>query len=187
MPGPPNSSHRLPTWRGKHDLAEDFLATHTVRRGLFRFRSGAPRSLCGTCTVLVQAASCLRRLRTGPRRRLQYDRPQPKNRGKIGLTSTPVCGKNRAHAGNSWEKPWENDLNFFPFSQCLRTLVRNLNLFLVERGTGFEPATSTLGTRRHQSTTVKGYPPECPSQVERSSVVYMRQCPSVGKSWECGK
>ncbi len=47
--------------------------------------------------------------------------------------------------GKSWEKPWENYLNFFPFSRFPRTLVRNLNLLLVERGTGLEPATSTLG------------------------------------------
>jgi hypothetical protein len=144
MPGPPNSSHRLPTWRGKHDLAEDFLATHTVRRGLFRFRSGAPRSLCGTCTVLVQAASCLRRLRTRPRRRLQDDRPQPKNRGKMGLTSTPVCGKNRASRGQLVGKRPQR----FPIFRFPRTSVRKLSLLLVERGTGLEPATSTLGKRR---------------------------------------
>ena len=53
---------------------------------------------------------------------LQDDRPQPKNRGKMGLTSTPVCGKNRAHAGNSWEKPWENDLNFSHFLSVLEHL-----------------------------------------------------------------
>jgi len=146
MPGPPNSSHRLPTWRGKHDLAEDFLATHTVRRGLFRFRSGAPRSLCGTCTVLVQAASCLRRLRTGPRRRLPDDRPQPKNRGKMGLTSTPVCGKNRASRGQLVGKRPQR----FPIFRFPRTSVRKLSLLLVERGTGLEPATSTLGKLRSQ-------------------------------------
>src|SRR5207302_6371721 len=42
-------------------------------------------------------------------------------------------------------KPWEDDLNFFPLSGLSRTLVRKLNLLLVERGTGLEPATSTLG------------------------------------------
>ena len=47
--------------------------------------------------------------------------------------------------GKSWEKPWENDLNFFPTSRFPRTFVRKLNLILVERGTGLEPATSTLG------------------------------------------
>ena len=76
---------------------------------------------------------------------------------------------------------------FYHDSRFHRTIVRKSSSKTLERGTGFEPATSTLGTRRHQSTTVNGYPPECPSQVERSSVVYMRQCPSVGKSWECGK
>src|SRR5207253_2553169 len=109
-------------------------------------------------------------------------------------------------------KPWENgsDLNsdrwekigtrdqfvgktvgkrpqLFPIFPVPRTLVLKLNLLLVERGTGLEPATSTLGTRRQQSIPIKGYPRKCLSQVERSSVVYMRQCPSVGKSWECGK
>ena len=54
-------------------------------------------------------------------------------------------GKNR---GKTWENPWENDLNFFPFSRFPGTLVRKLNLLLVERGTGFEPATSTLGKLR---------------------------------------
>jgi hypothetical protein len=53
------------------------------------------------------------------------------------------CGlwENRAHAANSWE----NDLNFFPLSGFPRTVVQNLNLLLLERGTGLEPATSTLG------------------------------------------
>ena len=54
-------------------------------------------------------------------------------------------GKNR---GKSWEKPWENDLNFFPLSGFPRTTVQNLNSILVERGTGLEPATSTLGKLR---------------------------------------
>jgi hypothetical protein len=54
-------------------------------------------------------------------------------------------GKNR---GKSWEKPWENDLNFFPLSGFPRTLVRNLNSIVMERGTGLEPATSTLGKLR---------------------------------------
>jgi hypothetical protein len=59
--------------------------------------------------------------------------------------SSANLGKKR---GKSWEKPWENDLNFFPHSGFHRTRVRNLNLIVVERGTGFEPATSTLGKLR---------------------------------------
>src|SRR2546427_9315246 len=76
------------------------------------------------------------------------------NRGKTGLTSTQVRGKKLGLGTNSWEKPWENDLNFFSSSRLPRTLVRKLNLFLVERGTGLEPATSTLGTIRQPSIAV---------------------------------
>jgi hypothetical protein len=65
---------------------------------------------------------------------------------EMGLTSTRVCGKYRTRGANSWEKPWENDLNFFPGARLRRTAVQELNLFWVERGTGLEPATSTLGS-----------------------------------------
>lgn len=56
-----------------------------------------------------------------------------------GLTSTQVCGKDQLG------QPWKKELNFFPFSGLHRTLVRKLNLVLMERGTALEPATSTLG------------------------------------------
>ena len=82
--------------------------------------------------------------------------------GKKGRTSTHFCGKSRSDlnlglweklnsanlaekCGKVWENVWENDHNFFPLSGFPRTLVRNWNLILVERGTGLEPATSTLG------------------------------------------
>ena len=52
---------------------------------------------------------------------------------------------NSANRGKNRGKSWENDLNFFPLSSFPRTAVLNLNLIWVERGTGFEPATSTLG------------------------------------------
>jgi hypothetical protein len=32
----------------------------------------------------------------------------------MGLTSTQVRGKIEVPRTNSWEKPWENDLNYFP-------------------------------------------------------------------------
>src|SRR5262249_36372403 len=76
-------------------------------------------------------------------------------------------GTNR---GKSWEKPWENDLNFFPLSGFPGTLVRNLNFILVERGTGLEPATSTLGNIRQPSHVVHwcplhlGLAASCPGQ-----------------------
>src|SRR5437660_11742255 len=40
----------------------------------------------------------------------------------------------------------------------LERLCRNRVPKTLERGTGFEPATSTLGTRRQQSIPIKGYP-----------------------------
>lgn len=44
-----------------------------------------------------------------------------------GLTSTQVCGKDQLG------QPWKKELNFFPFSGLHRTLVRKLNLVLMER------------------------------------------------------
>jgi hypothetical protein len=40
---------------------------------------------------------------------------------------------------------WEKDLNFFPLSGFPRTEVQNLDLILMERGTGLEPATLNFG------------------------------------------
>ena len=94
-------------------------------------------------------------------------------------------GKNR---GKSWEKPWENDLNFFPLSSFPRTRVRIVNSIVLERGTGFEPATSTLGTRRQPSAIVNGHPHVGVYKVERSSGVHIHPWENRGKLGKsCGR
>jgi hypothetical protein len=57
----------------------------------------------------------------------------------------------------------------------------------VERGTGLEPATSTLGTLRQPSTSVDDCLHLMSVQSEMSKGVDTGPYPTVGKLWECGK
>jgi hypothetical protein len=57
----------------------------------------------------------------------------------------------------------------------------------VERGTGLEPATSTLGTLRQHSTIVDDCLHALSLQSEMSKRVDIGPHRSVGKLWECGK
>jgi hypothetical protein len=110
----------------KHDLTEDFLATRTVRRSLLLVLVGRAEvrswdvCRCSLRQHLVCGASGLDR--EGASRMIALSR---KKRGKMGLTSTPVCGKNRAHAANSWEKPWETASTFSHFLIVLDHLCAN--------------------------------------------------------------
>jgi hypothetical protein len=57
----------------------------------------------------------------------------------------------------------------------------------LERGTGLEPATSTLGSLRQPSTSVDDHLHLKRLQSEMSEVVGDDPPPCVGKLWECGK
>jgi hypothetical protein len=102
--------------------------------------------------------------------------------GKRVLLQLRSVGKNRARAANSWEKPWENDLNFFPHVGSASTVVRTLNLICGGAGNGAR--TRDLNFGKYTTAVLYGLSASTPSRFdhELSRSVGGRPCLSVVKA-----
>jgi hypothetical protein len=90
-----------------------------------------------------------------------------------------------SHRGKAFRGRRANS-TFSHYERLRRATVRKSSSKALERGTGLEPATSTLGSLRQPSTRVDERLQLLPLQSEMSKVVDMGPCQSVGNLWECG-
>ncbi len=101
--------------------------------------------------------------------------------------SAGVAGDSVDWGQNRGKNRGKTTSTFYHDGRFTRTIVRKSSSKTLERGTGLEPATSTLGTRGQPATVVNRRPRLVLFKAKRSSGVHTSPHPSVGKSWEHGK